>query len=35
MAKTAEDRPPSAEVALRLWRILGGLGVRLPEPSYN
>jgi serine/threonine-protein kinase len=35
MAKTAEDRPGSAEVALALWAILDRHGVRLPEPSCN
>ncbi|MEU8616107.1 protein kinase, partial [Actinoplanes sp. NPDC048791] len=33
MAKRPEDRPPSVDVALDLWRILDG--VTLPEPSVN
>ena len=33
MAKRPEDRPPSVDVALDLWRILDGAG--LPEPSVN
>jgi serine/threonine protein kinase len=33
MAKRPEDRPPSVDVALDLWRMLDG--VRLPEPSVN
>jgi serine/threonine protein kinase len=33
MAKRPEDRPPSVDVALDLWRILDG--VSLPEPSVN
>jgi serine/threonine-protein kinase len=35
MAKTPEDRPRSADVALALWELLDGHEVRLPEPSYN
>jgi serine/threonine protein kinase len=33
MAKVAENRPASAEVALLLWEILHRHGVRHPEPS--
>ena len=35
MAKTAGDRPPSADVALALWAVLDGPDARLPEPSCN
>jgi serine/threonine protein kinase len=33
MAKTAEDRPSSADVALRLWAVLDRLGEKVPEPA--
>jgi serine/threonine-protein kinase len=35
MAKSAADRPRSADVALALWEILGDQPTPLPEPSYN
>jgi serine/threonine-protein kinase len=35
MAKTPQDRPLSADVALTLWEILHQYGVRALEPSRN
>jgi hypothetical protein len=35
MAKSAADRPRSADVALALWDVLDGQPALLPEPSCN